>query len=370
CSPRAGWRRYGAAGPPADRPSCRMPRPPSSSRCCCKGPRPTGSPPICGPWTGSPRWSSGSRGYGWPGRRPGGCWSGGWAGACSGPSARPASAMRRRSRVGWPMSGPGSKRGARKIGLASLLRRVGHLAAAGHPPNLVDRKSTRLNSSHTVIYTLSLHDALPISMSGPGSKRGARKIGLASLLRRVGHLAAAGHPPNLVAAWGDPDPAASLQLEAGLDGGRAGLSRPRPRPRPQAVLPPAEGQLQHPDADRRAGTARRLLCRPAGGAGVGWAGGALEPRHARLAGDPAALADRRAAAGLRTRAEPRRIPVGEPQGVWSWPTSPATPSLRWPTPPSRASGGSVMTSSWSGRFWPTPACPLTTNLQPTYENLK
>src|SRR5579875_3535193 len=26
----------------------------------------------------------------------------------------------------------------------------------------VDRKSTRLNSSHTVIYTLSLHDALPI----------------------------------------------------------------------------------------------------------------------------------------------------------------------------------------------------------------
>src|SRR5882672_9504026 len=27
-----------------------------------------------------------------------------------------------------------------------------------------DRKSTRLNSSHTEIYTLSLHDALPISM--------------------------------------------------------------------------------------------------------------------------------------------------------------------------------------------------------------
>src|SRR5882672_5574383 len=28
--------------------------------------------------------------------------------------------------------------------------------------SLPDRKSTRLNSSHTVIYTLSLHDALPI----------------------------------------------------------------------------------------------------------------------------------------------------------------------------------------------------------------
>src|SRR5579875_3624810 len=27
---------------------------------------------------------------------------------------------------------------------------------------IADRKSTRLNSSHTVIYTLSLHDALPI----------------------------------------------------------------------------------------------------------------------------------------------------------------------------------------------------------------
>src|SRR5476649_1302048 len=30
-------------------------------------------------------------------------------------------------------------------------------------PSGRDRKSTRLNSSHTVIYTLSLHDALPIS---------------------------------------------------------------------------------------------------------------------------------------------------------------------------------------------------------------
>src|ERR671927_397993 len=30
---------------------------------------------------------------------------------------------------------------------------------------LQDRKSTRLNSSHTEIYTLSLHDALPISQA-------------------------------------------------------------------------------------------------------------------------------------------------------------------------------------------------------------
>src|SRR5476649_275234 len=32
--------------------------------------------------------------------------------------------------------------------------------------NQVDRKSTRLNSSHTEIYTLSLHDALPILGQG------------------------------------------------------------------------------------------------------------------------------------------------------------------------------------------------------------
>src|SRR5476649_960134 len=39
----------------------------------------------------------------------------------------------------------------------------------------LDRKSTRLNSSHTEIYTLSLHDALPIygrlRQHGPGSER-------------------------------------------------------------------------------------------------------------------------------------------------------------------------------------------------------
>src|SRR6202022_3776857 len=33
-----------------------------------------------------------------------------------------------------------------------------------------DRKSTRLNSSHTEIYTLSLHDALPISVVSSSAK--------------------------------------------------------------------------------------------------------------------------------------------------------------------------------------------------------
>src|SRR5882672_1235306 len=42
-----------------------------------------------------------------------------------------------------------------------------------------DRKSTRLNSSHTEIYTLSLHDALPI-FDGPGD----RLVGIHPILMR------------------------------------------------------------------------------------------------------------------------------------------------------------------------------------------
>src|SRR5476649_2451735 len=41
----------------------------------------------------------------------------------------------------------------------------------------LDRKSTRLNSSHTEIYTLSLHDALPISVNR-GFFRGGRRAAL------------------------------------------------------------------------------------------------------------------------------------------------------------------------------------------------
>src|SRR5215211_6339820 len=49
---------------------------------------------------------------------------------------------------------------------------VGHIV-----PRKADRKSTRLNSSHTVIYTLSLHDALPISSP---ACRGPRTRGCSS----------------------------------------------------------------------------------------------------------------------------------------------------------------------------------------------
>src|SRR5476649_1374114 len=48
---------------------------------------------------------------------------------------------------------------------------------------LVDRKSTRLNSSHTVIYTLSLHDALPIYPGQIGVHVGYRRNNVA--LRRL-----------------------------------------------------------------------------------------------------------------------------------------------------------------------------------------
>src|SRR5476649_2601768 len=41
---------------------------------------------------------------------------------------------------------------------------------------IADRKSTRLNSSHTVIYTLSLHDALPILKSASGVPAGRTGI--------------------------------------------------------------------------------------------------------------------------------------------------------------------------------------------------
>src|SRR4029453_13076694 len=82
------------------------------------------------------------------------------------------------------------KRGSTTISRALLcaLASVTHLkphgcASAALPP--IDRKSTRLNSSHTEIYTLSLHDALPICV-----KRGSTTISRALLcaLASVTHL--------------------------------------------------------------------------------------------------------------------------------------------------------------------------------------
>src|SRR5476649_699707 len=58
-----------------------------------------------------------------------------------------------------------------------------------------DRKSTRLNSSHTVIYTLSLHDALPISCAGACPSPSQQLMQLVrSILIDVGHDSS---PPSL-----------------------------------------------------------------------------------------------------------------------------------------------------------------------------
>src|SRR5262252_5612324 len=75
-----------------------------------------------------------------------------------------------------------------------LVWAVGALAEGLGTPAFRDRKSTRLNSSHTVIYTLSLHDALPIFPGDPRHPvawhaRGTRKAGVGSgrAGRRAGH---------------------------------------------------------------------------------------------------------------------------------------------------------------------------------------
>src|SRR5476649_1862573 len=48
----------------------------------------------------------------------------------------------------------------------------------------IDRKSTRLNSSHTEIYTLSLHDALPISTSFTVASTGSCRIAVRNAVLR------------------------------------------------------------------------------------------------------------------------------------------------------------------------------------------
>src|SRR5215211_2268800 len=56
-------------------------------------------------------------------------------------------------------------------------------------PVAIDRKSTRLNSSHTEIYTLSLHDALPIYRDGIAEfPRSRELLGAAEDLARWGHV--------------------------------------------------------------------------------------------------------------------------------------------------------------------------------------
>src|SRR5262252_3582317 len=51
-----------------------------------------------------------------------------------------------------------------------------------------DRKSTRLNSSHTEIYTLSLHDALPILHIGSFAELVRSRVGRGSRVPHVSYL--------------------------------------------------------------------------------------------------------------------------------------------------------------------------------------
>src|ERR1044072_5260733 len=56
-----------------------------------------------------------------------------------------------------------------------------------------DRKSTRLNSSHTDIYPLSLHDALPIYVRVHGDRVAPARLGQEPRVRVV-----LGHPVEVV----------------------------------------------------------------------------------------------------------------------------------------------------------------------------
>src|SRR5882672_11278281 len=65
------------------------------------------------------------------------------------------------------------QQGGRPLRLHRLLAQSGLHGLLGRRAE--DRKSTRLNSSHTEIYTLSLHDALPISPAERARARAARR---------------------------------------------------------------------------------------------------------------------------------------------------------------------------------------------------
>src|SRR3712207_6490535 len=100
-------------------------------------------------------------------------------------AARPGRVAGRRGRLPHPVDAGAGGAGAAVAALpVPPAVAGGHVGVRGGLPAAVDRKSTRLNSNHahnsyavfffndtatTEIYTLSLHDALPIS--GPGRTR-------------------------------------------------------------------------------------------------------------------------------------------------------------------------------------------------------
>src|SRR5215218_1782842 len=121
---------------------------------------------------------------------------------------------------------------------------------------MVDRKSTRLNSSHTVIYTLSLHDALPISVGdggvGPGPDPPAAQA------------AALAVPAGTFAGQQPSDGAGGLEIEfaeatpggqpvqLGRDLGRGAAEAPAGVDDQDVV----SVEVQHPGPPQRAGRGR------------------------------------------------------------------------------------------------------------------
>src|SRR5476649_1204642 len=76
-----------------------------------------------------------------------------------------------------------------------------------------DRKSTRLNSSHTVIYTLSLHDALPIySASRMSLTTGKPKNGIPPR----SFSASKAPVPNSCSRWRSEEHTSELQSHSDL----------------------------------------------------------------------------------------------------------------------------------------------------------
>src|SRR5947207_2994232 len=112
--------------------------------------------------------------------------------AWSSPRAPPSTTSKARTSTSRPSSWrrkPPASSARRPAGCAPRRARPGRAPPprrARSSPACADRKSTRLNSSHTVIsypptlYPLSLHDALPIYLDPHGRPRGRRR----RLLRR------------------------------------------------------------------------------------------------------------------------------------------------------------------------------------------
>src|SRR5579875_2326146 len=89
-----------------------------------------------------------------------------------------------------------------------LLRVLLHVALSR-----IDRKSTRLNSSHTVIYTLSLHDALPISQEDRSPAQGGQCPGPPT---HAHLLPSPGPPPRRPQSYRSEEHTSELQSHSDL----------------------------------------------------------------------------------------------------------------------------------------------------------